>query len=88
MPYSPPETQNLDSILPSEPLLLMGAGPVPISHAVARANGVVINHLGETMDEVIRNVKIMGRYAFQTVSEKIIGVSGPASGPLEMVFTQ
>ena len=84
MPYSPPETQNLDSILPSEPLLLMGAGPVPISHAVARANGVVINHLGETMDEVIRNVKIMGRYAFQTVSEKIIGVSGPASAAMEM----
>ena len=87
MPYSPPETQNLDSILPSEPLLLMGAGPVPISHAVARANGVVINHLGETMDEVIRNVKIMGRYAFQTVSEKIIGVSGPASAAMEMAIT-
>lgn len=87
MQYSPPETQNLDSILPSEPLLLMGAGPVPISHAVARANGVVINHLGETMDEVIRNVKIMGRYAFQTVSEKIIGVSGPASAAMEMAIT-
>ena len=87
MPYSPPETQNLDSILPSDPLLLMGAGPVPISHAVARANGVVINHLGETMDEVIRNVKIMGRYAFQTVSEKIIGVSGPASAAMEMAIT-
>ena len=87
MPYSPPKTQNLDSILPSEPLLLMGAGPVPISHAVARANGVVINHLGETMDEVIRNVKIMGRYAFQTVSEKIIGVSGPASAAMEMAIT-
>ena len=87
MPYSPPETQHLDNILPSEPLLLMGAGPVPISHAVARANGVVINHLGETMDEVIRNVKIMGRYAFQTVSEKIIGVSGPASAAMEMAIT-
>jgi alanine-glyoxylate transaminase/serine-glyoxylate transaminase/serine-pyruvate transaminase len=60
---------------------------VPISHAVARANGVVINHLGETMDEVIRNVKIMGRYAFQTVSEKIIGVSGPASAAMEMAIT-
>ena len=53
MPYSPPETQHLDNILPTEPLLLMGAGPVPISHAVSRANGVVINHLGDTMDEVI-----------------------------------
>jgi len=87
MPYSPPETQHLDNILPTEPLLLMGAGPVPISHAVARANGVVINHLGETMDAVISNVKTMGRYAFQTVSEKIIGVSGPASAAMEMAIT-
>ncbi len=87
MPYSPPETQQLDAILPTEPLLLMGAGPVPISHAVSRANGVVINHLGETMDAVISNVKIMGRYAFQTVSDKIIGVSGPASAAMEMAIT-
>jgi aspartate aminotransferase-like enzyme len=87
MPYSPPETQHLDSILPTEPLLLMGAGPVPITHAVARANGVVINHLGETMDAVISNVKLMGRYAFQTVSDKIIGVSGPASAAMEMAIT-
>ncbi len=87
MPLSPPETQQLDSILPTEPLLLMGAGPVPISHAVSRANGVVINHLGETMDAVISNVKLMGRYAFQTVSDKIIGVSGPASAAMEMGIT-
>jgi aspartate aminotransferase-like enzyme len=65
----------------------MGAGPVPITHAVARANGVVINHLGETMDAVISNVKLMGRYAFQTVSDKIIGVSGPASAAMEMAIT-
>ena len=87
MPFSPPKTQLLDTILPSEPLLLMGAGPVPISHAVSRANGVVINHLGETMDKVVRNVKKMGRYAFQTVSDKIIGVSGPASAAMEMAIT-
>ena len=87
MPLSPPETQQLDDILPTEPLLLMGAGPVPISHAVSRANGVVINHLGETMDAVISNVKLMGRYAFQTVSDKIIGVSGPASAAMEMGIT-
>ena len=87
MPYSPPKTQHLDSILPKEPLLLMGAGPVPISHAVSRANGVVINHMGETMDLVIKNVKIMGRYAFQTMSDKIIGVSGPASAAMEMAIT-
>ena len=87
MPLLPPETQQLDAILPTEPLLLMGAGPVPISHAVSRANGVVINHLGETMDAVISNVKLMGRYAFQTVSDKIIGVSGPASAAMEMAIT-
>ena len=87
MPYSPPEIQHLDKILPEEPLLLMGAGPVPISHSVSRANGVVINHLGETMDAVINNVKIMGRYAFQTNSDKIIGVSGPASAAMEMAIT-
>jgi len=87
MSFSPPKTQLLDTILPSEPLLLMGAGPVPISHAVSRANGVVINHLGETMDKVVRNVKKMGRYAFQTVSDKIIGVSGPASAAMEMAIT-
>jgi len=87
MPLSPPETQQLDAILPTEPLLLMGAGPVPISHAVSRANGVVINHLGETMDAVISNVKLMGRYAFQTASDKIIGVSGPASASMEMAIT-
>jgi hypothetical protein len=54
--FSPPDLVPLDSILPSEPLLLMGAGPVPIPHAVARANGVVINDLGETMDRVIEHL--------------------------------
>jgi alanine-glyoxylate transaminase/serine-glyoxylate transaminase/serine-pyruvate transaminase len=80
----PPDLAPLDSILPSEPLLLMGAGPVPIPHAVARANGVVINHLGETMDRVVQNLKEMARYAFQTESEKIMGVAGPASAAMEM----
>jgi alanine-glyoxylate transaminase/serine-glyoxylate transaminase/serine-pyruvate transaminase len=80
----PPELAPLDSILPSEPLLLMGAGPVPIPHAVARANGVVINHLGETMDRVVQNLKEMARYAFQTRAEKIMGVAGPASAAMEM----
>jgi alanine-glyoxylate transaminase/serine-glyoxylate transaminase/serine-pyruvate transaminase len=80
----PPELFPLDSILPSEPLLLMGAGPVPIPHAVARANGVVINHLGETMDRVVENLKDMARYAFQTRTDKIMGVAGPASAAMEM----
>ena len=77
--YQPPKTTLLANVLPSEPLLLMGAGPVPIPHAVAQANGVVINHLGETMGKVIENVKDMARYAFQTNSDKVMGVAGPSS---------
>ena len=84
MPFPPPDLAPLDAILPSEPLLLMGAGPVPIPHAVARANGVVINHLGETMDRVIHHLKEMARYAFQTRCDKIMGVAGPASAAMEM----
>ena len=83
----PPVTEPLSNILPNEPLLLMGAGPVPISHAVSRANGVVINHLGETMDRVIKNLKVMAAYAYQTKSNKIMGVSGPASASIEMAIT-
>jgi alanine-glyoxylate transaminase / serine-glyoxylate transaminase / serine-pyruvate transaminase len=84
VPFPPPDLAPLDAILPSEPLLLMGAGPVPIPHAVARANGVVINHLGETMDRVISGLKEMARYAFQTRADKIMGVGGPASAAMEM----
>jgi aspartate aminotransferase-like enzyme len=88
LPYfPPPPLEALDSILPSEPLLLMGAGPVPIPHAVARANGVVINHLGETMEHVIVNLQAMARYAFQTKTERIMGVAGPASAAMEMAVT-
>lgn len=86
-PYQPPETIPLSYILPSEPLLLMGAGPVPIPHAVAQANSVVINHLGETMSKVIDRVKIMAKYAFQTESDHIMGVAGPSSAAMEMGVT-
>jgi len=82
--YAAPQTTALDRILPQEPLLLMGAGPVPIPHAVAKANGVVINHLGDTMNEVISGVKNMARYAFQTSCDKVMGVAGPASAGMEM----
>ncbi len=85
--YQPPKTTLLANVLPSEPLLLMGAGPVPIPHAVAQANGVVINHLGETMGKVIENVKDMARYAFQTNSDKVMGVAGPSSAAMEMAIT-
>ena len=83
----PPQIQTLAEILPTEPLLLMGAGPVPISHAVSQANGVVINHLGETMDQVIHSLKSMAAYAFQTRSTKILGVAGPSSAAMEMAVT-
>lgn len=83
----PPPITPLAAILPSEPLLLMGAGPVPIPLAVAQANGVIINHLGPTMDRVIQNVKQMAAYAFQTRSDKIIGLSGPASAAMEMAVS-
>lgn len=85
--YSPPKDVPLSNILPTEPLLLMGAGPVPIPNAVAKANGVVINHLGSTMDMVIKRVKIMARYVFQTKSERVFGVAGPSSAAMEMAIT-
>ena len=89
MPFSilPPPLTPLATILPSEPLLLMGAGPVPIPQAVAQANGVIINHLGPTMDRVIQNVKMMAAYAFQTRSDKILGIAGPASAAMEMAIS-
>src|ERR1700753_3199894 len=86
-PVPAPSVARLDAILPSEPLLLMGAGPVPIPHAVARANGVVINHLGETMNRVIHHLKSMASYAFQTRSDKVLGTAGPASAAMEMAVT-
>lgn len=74
----------LDSILPDEPLLMMGAGPVPIPHRVAQANSIVINHLGDTMSRVIEQVKTMSRYVFQTETSRILGVAGPGSAAMEM----
>ncbi|HYA65735.1 MAG TPA: alanine--glyoxylate aminotransferase family protein, partial [Burkholderiaceae bacterium] len=46
--FPPPHITPLETILPEEPLLMMGAGPVPIPHRVGYANSIVINHLGET----------------------------------------
>jgi alanine-glyoxylate transaminase / serine-glyoxylate transaminase / serine-pyruvate transaminase len=83
----PPKNIPLSEILPTEPLLLMGAGPVPIPHAVASANGVVINHMGDTMNEIISRVKTMAKYAFQTSNDKIFGISGPSSAAMEMGIT-
>ena len=79
-----PRLPALTELLPAEPLLLMGAGPVPVPAEVARAGGMVINHLGESMNMVVRHIKDLSRYAFQTTDEHIFGVSGPASAAMEM----
>ena len=63
---------------------MMGAGPVPIPTPVAAANGIVINHLGETMARVTDQVMRMGRYIFQTETEWLMGVAGPGSAAMEM----
>ncbi len=85
-PFQPPAVVSLDQILPQEPLLMMGAGPVPIPHKVAYANSIVINHLGETMNRVVEQVKEMGRYVFQTRSQHVLGVAGPGSASMEMAI--
>ncbi|SFC92454.1 pyridoxal-phosphate-dependent aminotransferase family protein [Pseudoalteromonas denitrificans] len=84
MKIAVPQIDTLDHILPEEPLLMMGAGPVPIPQAVANANGIVINHLGETMGKIIHQVKSMAGYIFQTDSPWIVGVAGPGSAAMEM----
>ncbi|WP_420978766.1 pyridoxal-phosphate-dependent aminotransferase family protein [Burkholderia gladioli] len=87
--YSPipcPVVVPLDAILPEEPLLMMGAGPVPIPAAVAKANAIVINHLGATMSKIIEQVKEMARYVFQTRSKWVLGVAGPGSAAMEMAI--
>lgn len=81
-PHPPP----LTAVLPAEPLLLMTAGPVPVPAEVSWAGSMVINHVGETMDMVVRHIKEMARYTFQTKDEKILGVSGPASAAMEMAI--
>lgn len=84
MPVPLPPIERLHAILPEEPLLMMGAGPVPIPAPVAAANGIVINHLGETMSRVLEQVKRMGRYVFQTETPWLMGVAGPGSAAMEM----
>ena len=63
---------------------MMGAGPVPIPQAVANANGIVINHLGETMGTIVQQMKSMAGYIFQTQSPWVVGVAGPGSAAMEM----
>ncbi len=65
---------------------MMGAGPVPIPARVADANSIVINHLGDTMSQIIEQVKAMSQYVFQTESAHILGVAGPGSAAMEMAI--
>ena len=83
---TPKNIAPLDEILPDEPLLMMGAGPVPIPARVADANSIVINHLGDTMSQIIEQVKSMSQYVFQTDSSHILGVAGPGSAAMEMAI--
>ena len=82
----PRNISPLDSILPEEPLLMMGAGPVPVPARVAQANSIVINHLGDTMAQIIEQVKMMSGYVFQSDSARILGVAGPGSAAMEMAI--
>ena len=82
-PIIPP----IDQVLPAQPTLLMGSGPVPIPTQVALANAKVINHLGEPMNTVIEHVQKMAQYIFQTKSQKIFGISGPSSAAMEMAVS-
>ena len=81
-----PQPPPLHQVLPAEPLLLMTAGPVPVPAEVAHAGSMVINHVGETMAMVVRHIREMSRYVFQTEDEHIYGVSGPASAAMEMAI--
>ena len=77
----------LKDILPENPVLLMGAGPVPIPEEVKNANGVVISHLGADMAVVTKEIRKMSSYVFQTKSDKILGIAGPASAAMEMAIS-
>lgn len=74
-------------ILPEKLPLLMGSGPVPIPKEVADANRLVINHLGDSMNKVVRGIVEMAQYVFQTDSNKIFGIAGPSSAGMEMAVT-
>ena len=64
----------------------MGAGPVPLPAEVARANGIVINHVGSTMARVLQQVKDMGLQVFQAPDARVLGVAGPGSAAMEMAI--
>lgn len=87
MTIKPITTKPLTEVLPETLPLLMGSGPVPIPKEVADANRLVINHLGDSMNKVVRGIGEMAQYVFQTESNKIFGIAGPSSAGMEMAMT-
>ncbi|MCB9795233.1 MAG: alanine--glyoxylate aminotransferase family protein [Alphaproteobacteria bacterium] len=83
---TPFPTQPLAARLPRTLPLLMGVGPTPIPEPVQRAHGLLINHLGPTMNGVVEAVQEMARYVFQTESRRVFGISGPGSAAMEMAM--
>lgn len=69
---------------PPEIRKLMGVGPVPISRRVALAHGLIIDHLGSEIGQVIENIRALGRWVVQDSTATVIGVSGPGSAAMEM----
>lgn len=69
---------------PPEIRRLMGVGPVPISRRVALAHGLMIDHLGSEIGQVIENLRALGRWVVQDSAATVIGVSGPGSAAMEM----
>ena len=84
--YRCPQIPSVNHLLPAEPLLLMGSGPVPVPTEVARAGSLVINHLGSTTNMVVRHIKELCGYVFQTADRHIFGISGPGSAAMEMAM--
>ncbi|MCC3701627.1 aminotransferase class V-fold PLP-dependent enzyme [Rouxiella badensis] len=74
-----------NSFFPQE-TLLMGAGPVPQPPSVKQANTHIASHLGQRMNEVVEQLKAMARYAFQTTTPWVFGLSGPGSAAAEMAI--
>ena len=86
MSLTPPAVLPVTTLLPAEPLLLMGAGPTPLPEEVSVANGMITDHLGPVMGEVLQGIKALARYAFQTEAEHTLGISGPSSAAMEMAI--
>ena len=59
-------------------------GPVPVPVRVSTANGIVINHLVDTMAQIIEQVKLMSRYMFQAETGQILGVADPGTAAMDV----